>query len=175
MVLCLYNSLLNKIYLSITKQAKQPEKVACVFMKAFLTYSMYQHQRRITMTFKKIISIVLTFVIMLSLIPYSASAAPWGEGDTLEFPTSEFPVGFHNTRLDWLILDGIGTPGDIIMQRYTYFNFKDSNGDLRVTPIYCIDPNLGGAYELVNYPERGGVTDGNGHAMYVRGNLNILR
>ena len=108
------------------------------------------------MKFKKIISLALTMLMMVSVIPFSVSATTdWGVGDTLEDALSELKVfGEENPRLEWLSLKGltnsVGT--EVILQRYTYFLYDDGSGETEPHPVYCIDPSRGGAYELVHNP-----------------------
>ena len=115
---------------------------------------------------KRIIAAALTAVILLCTVPFSltAGASNWGEGDTLESALSQLRVGFHETRLDWLVLPNLG----VIYQRYSYFQYKnDRTGQIEEHPVYCIDPTKGGAYEVVR--DVGPASDGSRTATYIRG------
>ena len=114
---------------------------------------------------KRILSVLLAVVMAFGIIPFSASAADWGEGDTLESALSELKVGFHDDQLDWLALPGLG----VIKQRYTYYMFKNERtGTVEEQPIYCIDPTKGGAYEIVRNVGAN-PDDGSSTATYIRG------
>jgi hypothetical protein len=113
---------------------------------------------------KRILAAVLTAVMLIGILPFSAQAANWGEGDTLEDALSELKVGFDNTLLDWLVLPKLGT----IYLRYTYFQYKNERtGTIDEHPVYCIDPTKGGAYEIVQ--DVGPNDDGSSTATYIRG------
>ena len=79
---------------------------------------------------KKIISMLLAVIMLLSALPFTASAANWGEGDTLEEALSDFKVGFADNNLDWLELPGLG----VIEQRYSYYNLHPKPHEAR----YCM-------------------------------------
>lgn len=111
----------------------------------------------------KIISLLLALVMLLGTLPLTAMAADWGEGDTLEEALAEFKVGYDDTRLDWLVLPGLG----VIYQRYSYFLFQNERtGKIEEQPVYCIDPTKGGAYEIVR--NIGKNDDGSSTATYIR-------
>ena len=113
---------------------------------------------------KRTLTMLLAAIMLLGLMPFTASAADWGEGDTLDSALSELKVGFENTMLDWLVLPSLG----VIYQRYAYFQFKNERtGTIDQHPVYCIDPTKGGAYEIVQAV--GPNDDGSNTATYIRG------
>lgn len=112
---------------------------------------------------KKIISMLLAVIMLLSTLPLTAFASDWGEGDTLEEALAEFKIGYHNNWLDWLTLPGMG----VINQRYAYFLFdNERTGTVDEHPVFCIDPTKGGAYEIVQ--NIGPNDDGSNTATYIR-------
>ena len=111
----------------------------------------------------KIITAILMVVLLLNSVPFTASATSWGEGDTLESALSQLKVGFHDTRIDWLVLPNLG----VINQRYTYFMYRNERtGQIEEHPVYCIDPTKGGAHEIVS--DIGTNNDGSKTATYIR-------
>jgi len=116
------------------------------------------------MNVKKIITAFLAVIMLLGIMPFSASAADWGEGDTLETALSELKVGFDDAHLDWLSLPKLG----VIQLRYTYFMFRNERtGTIDEHPVYCIDPTKGGAHEIV--AGVGANDDNSDTATYIRG------
>jgi uncharacterized repeat protein (TIGR01451 family) len=116
------------------------------------------------MNFKRILTAFLAVVMVIGIMPFSAFAADWGAGDTLDDALSELKVGFADTQLDWLALPSLG----VIKLRYTYYMYKNERtGTIEETPVYCIDPTKGGAHEIVNAV--GPNDDGSNTATYIRG------
>jgi uncharacterized repeat protein (TIGR01451 family) len=112
---------------------------------------------------KKIMTVVL-MVLLIGVLPFSAQAANWGGGDTLDAALAQLKVGFEDTLLDWLVLPNLG----VVSQRYTYFMFKNERtGTVDEQPVYCIDPTKGGAYAIV--AAIGNNNDGSKTATYIRG------
>ncbi|MDR0862986.1 MAG: hypothetical protein LBN30_09480 [Oscillospiraceae bacterium] len=116
------------------------------------------------MNFKRILTAFFAVVMVIGIMPFSAFAADWGAGDTLDDALSELKVGFADTQLDWLALPSLG----VIKLRYTYYMYKNERtGTIDETPVYCIDPTKAGAYEIVKLV--GPNDDGSNTATYIRG------
>jgi hypothetical protein len=71
----------------------------------------------------------------------------------------------HEARLDdWLVIPSTGAPYPL---RYAFFWYKDSEGNKSEHPVYCIEPEKGGAYEFLT--ARGpNPDDGSQTATYIR-------
>jgi hypothetical protein len=115
---------------------------------------------------KRILSALFAIIMLFGIFPLNVFAADWGQGDTIDDALSELKVGFHDTRLDWLALPGLG----VVNLRYTYFLYRNTRtGTVDEQPVYCIDPTKAGAYEIVRdvgpNPD-----DGSNTATYIRGN-----
>ena len=116
------------------------------------------------MKLKRILCTVLAAVLLIGVLPLTALASNWGEGDTLENALAQFKVGFADKQLDWLSLPSLG----VIKLRYTYYLFKNTRtGTIDEQPVYCIDPTKGGAHEIV--ANIGNNSDGSKTATYIRG------
>jgi len=113
---------------------------------------------------KRIITLILAALLLISIMPFAASASEWGMGDTLEDALAELKVGFYPKLLDWLSIPGFG----VIQQRYTYYLYRNTRtGTVDEQPVYCIDPTRGGANSIV--ADVGPNDDGSNTATYIRG------
>ncbi|MBQ9720212.1 MAG: Cys-Gln thioester bond-forming surface protein [Oscillospiraceae bacterium] len=83
---------------------------------------------------KRILSLILALVTVLSMIVAPASAAP-----TLEEAMADVNVYADKTDLNWLTMNG-----SVKTQWYTYYNYTSPNGTTKEVPAYCVDPELYG-------------------------------
>ena len=89
---------------------------------------------------KRIISLLLVLVTLLSILPMTSLAAP-----TLEEAMAEVNVYARNEDLDWLTMNG-----SVKTQHYTYYNYESvQSGQVKEIPAYCVDPRLYGVPALV--------------------------
>ena len=98
-------------------------------------------------TTKRIISMILTVAIAMSLFCGVASAAgSFAEGYTLDDALSKLGVSFKGDPLDWLTINGT-----VRAQTYTYFPYQNTRtGNVEEHPVYCIDPTLAGVKQGVD-------------------------
>ena len=97
---------------------------------------------------KKVISVILTSLLALSLLCSIALAAgSFAEGYTLDDALSKLGVAFSGDMLDWLTISG-----EVKTQAYTYFPYQNARtGTVEEHPVYCIDPSRGGVREGIQW------------------------
>lgn len=88
---------------------------------------------------KRIISMLLVFVMMLGLLPTMALAAS-SEEETL----GEVDIYNEGTKLSYLSING--RVRELI---YTYYNFVRKDGSSKEVPAYCVNPNIYGVPQTV--------------------------
>ena len=93
---------------------------------------------------KRILSMLLAVLTLLSVLPAPANAAP-----TLEDAMAEVDIYGSKTPLNWLTMNG-----SVKTQYYTYYNYRsEATGATTQIPAYCVDPNLYGVPVLA--PDEG--------------------
>jgi hypothetical protein len=95
-----------------------------------------------TSTAKRFLALLLAIISVFALVPTTALAAA-DSGDIVN-PGETIHVSFSGDNLDYLRLRGVTE--ELV---YTYFNFRDPEGAVTEHPVYCIDPNLIGAKQLI--------------------------
>lgn len=88
---------------------------------------------------KRIISLLLVFVMILGILP-TASFAASSEEDAL----GEVDIFNGNRAMSYLSING-----SVKTMEYTYYNFKTAAGYVRETPAYCVNPTLYGVPQTV--------------------------
>lgn len=89
---------------------------------------------------KRIFSLFMALVTMLSFFTFPASAAP-----TLEEAMADVSVYAKDDELNWLTMNG-----SVKTQHYTYYNYRSElTGEVSEIPAYCTDPYLYGVPSLV--------------------------
>ena len=92
---------------------------------------------------KRIISLLLIFVMILGLLPTSAFAAST-ESEAL----GEVDIYNGDYSLSYLSINGT-----VRTLEYTYFNFVNNRGQQREVPAYCVNPNIKGVPQTVKAGE----------------------
>ena len=93
---------------------------------------------------KRILSMLLALVTLLSMLPIPANAA-----STLDEAMAEVNVYGKKEDLNWLTMNG-----SVKVQHYTYYNYRSPfSGETKEIPAYCVDPNLYGVPALA--PDEG--------------------
>ena len=89
---------------------------------------------------KRIFSLFMALVTMLSFFTFPANAAP-----TLEEAMADVSVYAKDDELNWLTMNG-----SVKTQHYTYYNYRSElTGEVSEIPAYCTDPYLYGVPSLV--------------------------
>ena len=88
---------------------------------------------------KKLLSLFLTLVIALGLLPAGASAA-----DSVEAALGEVNIYNGEYELGYLSINGT-----VRNQVYTYFLYEANDGTMRESPAYCVNPNTSGVPQTV--------------------------
>lgn len=88
---------------------------------------------------KRLLSLLLTLVTVLGLLPTAAFAA-----STPEEALGEINIYNGGVEMSYLSING-----RIRTQNYTYYNYVDSNGRAKEIPAYCVDPNTLGVPQSV--------------------------
>ncbi len=88
---------------------------------------------------KRIISLLLTLITILGLLPTAAFAA-----STEEAALGEVDIYNGGYELSYLSINGI-----VRTQKYTYFQYTDAKGVLKEVPAYCVNPNIKGVPQSV--------------------------
>ena len=93
---------------------------------------------------KRILSMLLAILTLLSMLPTPANAA-----SSLEEAMAEVDIYGSKTPLNWLTMNG-----SVKTQYYTYYNYRsEATGQVTEIPAYCVDPNLYGVPVLA--PDEG--------------------
>ena len=87
----------------------------------------------------RLISLLLTFIVMLGMIPSVASAAS----------TPEEALGEVNIYSGGYSMKYLAVNGRVQTQSYTYFLYSNSAGEVQEIPAYCVTPNQYGVPQTV--------------------------
>ena len=88
---------------------------------------------------RRLLSLFLAFVTMLSLLPTAAFAAS-SEEDAL----GEVDIYNGDYELGYLAINGT-----VRKQKYTYFLYESNDGSTKESPAYCVNPNQYGVPQTV--------------------------
>ena len=88
---------------------------------------------------KRVVSMLLAFVMLLGIFPGVASAA-----DSVEEALGEVDIYNGGQKLSYLSING--RVRELI---YTYYNYVDRNGNTKEIPAYCVNPNTKGVPQTV--------------------------
>ena len=88
---------------------------------------------------KKLLSLFLAVLMLLSALPMSAFAA-----DTIEEALGEVDIYNGDYRMTYLSMNGI-----VREQNYTYFKYTTASGAVREVPAYCVNPTTAGVPQTV--------------------------
>lgn len=88
---------------------------------------------------KRISTLLLTFVMLLGILP-AASFAASSEEEAL----GEVDIFNGDYEIGYLAING-----SVRKQKYTYYNFTTAEGYVRETPAYCVNPTLYGVPQTV--------------------------
>jgi hypothetical protein len=91
---------------------------------------------------KRLLAFALVFALMLTLAQ-GVSFASFNEGDEVR-PGTTVNIAYQDNTLDYMTMNGT-----VKSMRYTYFYFKTKDGAREEHPVYCVAPDMKGAYELV--------------------------
>ena len=80
---------------------------------------------------KKIISFMLTIILVVGMLPISAVAAS----------TPEEALGEVNIYSGGYSMNYLAVNGKVQTQSYTYFLYRNSQGETQEIPAYCVNPN----------------------------------
>lgn len=80
---------------------------------------------------RRLLSLFLAFVTILSLLPTAAFAAS-SEEDAL----GEVDIYNGDYELGYLAINGA-----VKKQKYTYFLYESNDGSTKESPAYCVNPN----------------------------------
>ena len=89
--------------------------------------------------FKKLLSLLIAFIMLISSLPITAFAAQ-SEEDAL----GEIGIVNGGYEMKYLKING-----NISGMKYTYFNYTNSTGTTKPIPAYCVNPTLKGVTEVV--------------------------
>ena len=92
---------------------------------------------------KRIISLILTLAVALSLLVLPAGAAS----------TPEEALGEVNIYDGGYSMKYLAVNGKVQTQSYTYFLYENSAGETQEIPAYCVNPNQYGVPQTVNEGE----------------------
>ena len=92
---------------------------------------------------KRIISLILTLAVALSLL-----VAPAGAASTPEEALGEVNIYDGGYSMKYLAVNG-----KVQTQSYTYFLYENSAGETQEIPAYCVNPNQYGVPQTVNEGE----------------------
>ena len=87
----------------------------------------------------RLISLLLTFIVILGMIPSVASAAS----------TPEEALGEVNIYSGGYSMKYLAVNGRVQTQSYTYFLYSNSAGEVQEIPAYCVTPNQYGVPQTV--------------------------
>ena len=88
---------------------------------------------------RRLLSLLLAFVTMFSLLPTAALAA-----DSVEAALGEVNIYNGGYELGYLSINGT-----VRKQIYTYFLYESNNGTMKEAPAYCVNPNTTGVPQTV--------------------------
>ena len=88
---------------------------------------------------RRLLSLLLTFVTMFSLLPTSVFAA-----DSVEAALGEVNIYNGDYELGYLSINGT-----VRKQIYTYFLYEANDGTTKESPAYCVNPNTTGVPQTV--------------------------
>ena len=88
---------------------------------------------------KKIISFMLTIILVVGMLPISAVAAS----------TPEEALGEVNIYSGGYSMNYLAVNGKVQTQSYTYFLYRNSQGETQEIPAYCVNPNQYGVPQTV--------------------------
>ena len=88
---------------------------------------------------KRIITLLLTLIVVMGLLPNAALAAS-SETEAL----GEVLIFNGGTRMTYLSING-----RVREQIYTYYNYDNGSGKVREIPAYCVNPNTVGVPQTV--------------------------
>lgn len=88
---------------------------------------------------RRLLSLFLAFVTILSLLPTAAFAAS-SEEDAL----GEVDIYNGDYELGYLAINGA-----VKKQKYTYFLYESNDGSTKESPAYCVNPNQYGVPQTV--------------------------
>ena len=88
---------------------------------------------------KKLISLLLTAVLIMGLLLISAAAA-----DTPEEALGELDIYSGGYSMNYLAVNG-----KVQTQSYTYFLYENTTGEIQEIPAYCVNPNQYGVPQTV--------------------------
>ena len=92
---------------------------------------------------KRILSLFLALIALLGILPTAAFAAS----------SEEEALGSINIYNGGYKLSYLSINGRVREQNYTYYNYVDSNGQVREIPAYCVNPNDPGVPQTVGEGE----------------------
>jgi hypothetical protein len=95
-----------------------------------------------TNTAKRFVALLLALISVFTLIPTTAIAAN-SVGDIVN-PSETINVSYSGNDMDYLRIRGVTKE-----MVYTYFNFRESDGGVTEHPVFCIEPNIRGAKQLI--------------------------
>ena len=88
---------------------------------------------------RRLLSLLLAFVTMFSLLPTAALAA-----DSVEAALGEVNIYNGDYELGYLSINGT-----VRKQIYTYFLYEANDGTMKESPAYCVNPNQYGVPQTV--------------------------
>ena len=88
---------------------------------------------------KRLISILLTLLVVMGLLPTAAFAA-----ETPEEALGEVQIYNGGYKMSYLSING--RVRELI---YTYYNYDNGSGSIREIPAYCVNPNIYGVPQSV--------------------------
>lgn len=88
---------------------------------------------------KRVVSMLLTIVMLLGMFPGVASAA-----NSVEEALGEVNIYNGGQKLSYLSING-----RVREMIYTYYNYVDRNGNTKEIPAYCVNPNTKGVPQTV--------------------------
>ena len=88
---------------------------------------------------KRLISILLTLLVVMGLLPTAAFAA-----ETPEEALGEVQIYTGGYKMSYLSING--RVRELI---YTYYNYDNGSGSIREIPAYCVNPNIYGVPQSV--------------------------
>ena len=93
---------------------------------------------------KKVISLLLTAVLIIGMLPLSAVAASTPAADTPEEALGELDIYSGGYSMNYLAVNG-----KVQTQSYTYFLYENAQGKQQEIPAYCVNPNQYGVPQTV--------------------------
>ncbi|MCL1835659.1 MAG: SpaA isopeptide-forming pilin-related protein [Oscillospiraceae bacterium] len=109
---------------------------------------------------KRIITGILALMLVLTVCQ-GISLASWADGDWVQ-TGQPLNIGYQSNMMNYLTLNG-----SVRGFRYTYFWFLTKDGIREEHPVYCMAPDMRGAFELVR--DDGTTGDESNTARYITG------